>query len=155
MGSKPELGLFWSNYLISLIDPNIYAFSCCSANIVRTCDFITSQKETSQDAPDESPKDSASSFSLFFWCFFLFSLFFFNPLIHFLSAELFNSSSSPVSCASWGLVSDNKALLLLGISFTLSLATFKKQPDFDLISTSVNPKHLHCSTWKNSRFVLN
>lgn len=65
MVSEPALWLFWSNYLISLIDPNIYAFSCCSTNIVRTCDFITSQTETLQDAPDESPKDSASSFSLF------------------------------------------------------------------------------------------
>lgn len=65
MLSEPALWLFWSNYLISLIDPNIYAFSCCSTNIVRTCDFITSQTETLQDAPDESPKDSASSFSLF------------------------------------------------------------------------------------------
>lgn len=90
MVSEPALWLFWSSYLISLIDPNIYAFSCCSANIVRTCDFITSQKETLQDAPDESPKDSASSFSLLY------------PLIHFLPAASFNSSSTPRSLASWG-----------------------------------------------------
>lgn len=87
MVSEPARGLFWSNSLISLIDPNIYAFPCCSANIVRTRGFITSPKETSQDAPDESPQRSASSFSLL------------SPLIPLLSAA-FSSSSSSLSAAS-------------------------------------------------------
>lgn len=122
--SEPALRRFWSNSLISLIEPNIYAFPCCSANIVRTWDFITSQKETSQDAPDESPNAPASSFSLLY------------PLIPFLSAASLRSSSVLVRlCQLGGLGSDSKALLLLGISFTLSPATLEQQPDSDPIYT--------------------
>lgn len=121
MVSEPARGLFWSNSLISLIDPNIYAFPCCSANIVRTRDFITSPKETSQDAPDESPQDSASSFSLL------------SPLIPFLSAAFSSSSSSLTSPASPGLLWERSFCLCWGFIPALSghpggTATFPSHP---------------------------
>lgn len=37
----------------------------------------------------------------------------------------------------------------------LSPAILGKQSDFDLIYTSMDPEHLHPSTWNNSRFVSN
>lgn len=134
MVSEPARGLFWSNSLISLIDPNIYAFPCCSANIVRTRGFITSPKETSQDAPDESPQDSASSFSLL------------SPLIPLLSAAFSSSSSSLTSPASPGLLCERSLCFCWGF-----VALLEEQPRSHLIHSTGK---LGIFSGNNSRVVL-